>query len=259
MNIQNYFVARNNKIFAEFDYAQLEIRVLALASMDKQLILDINNGQDMHRYFASKIYNKPEQDISPLERKTAKGFSFQLQYGAGAKGIARFWDVKEEFTKAFIEEYYSRYPEVRSWQQSVQKEAESTLMHMGDRKDGESVPRFYIPSIWKTSTGEAVTHYAVAGDISKYKDTAYVSPTKVKNYPIQGAASDIMMLMLNKLHDSVLCELSEDGAEDTAQKIAALLTRVPSALRVTFGVKSPVEFPVDYSLGLDLFEVKAGG
>ena len=274
MNIQNYFVARNNKIFAEFDYAQLEIRVLALASMDKQLILDINNGQDMHRYFASKIYNKPEKDISPLERKTAKGFSFQLQYGAGAKGIARFWDVKEEFTKAFIEEYYSRYPEVRSWQQSVQKEAESTLMHMGDRKDGESVPRFYIPSIWKTSTGEAVTHYAVAGDISKYKDTAYVSPTKVKNYPIQGAASDIMMLMLNKLsahakvekfsllntvHDSELCELSEDGAEDTAQKIAALLTRVPSALRVTFGVKSPVEFPVDYSLGLDLFEVKAGG
>ena len=103
MNIQNYFVARYPKTFAEFDYAQLEIRVLALASMDKQLILDINNGQDMHTYFASKIYNKPEKDINSGERKVAKGFSFQLQYGAGAKGIARFWDVKEELTEAFID------------------------------------------------------------------------------------------------------------------------------------------------------------
>ena len=271
MNIQNYFVARYPNTFAEFDYAQLEIRVLALASMDKQLILDINNGQDMHTYFASKIYNKPEKDINSGERKVAKGFSFQLQYGAGAKGIARFWDVKEELTKAFIDEYYTRYPQVHSWQKRVQKEAEDSLVHKGDPKDGESVPRFYIPGIWRDDSGRAITHFAVAGDISKYKNTAYVSPTKCKNYPIQGAASDIMMLMLNRLskyaldkpitllntvHDSVLCEIPEKDSEDIARRIADLLKGVPKAISETFGVKSPIEFPVDYSMGLTLLEVK---
>ena len=123
MTILNYFEAREGKQLADFDYAQLEIRVLALASMDKQLILDINNGQDMHTYFAARIHTKPEKNISKQERKIAKGFSFQLQYGAGAKGIARFWDVEESMTKRFIEEYYTRYPDIKAWQDRVQREA----------------------------------------------------------------------------------------------------------------------------------------
>ena len=45
--IQKYLEAREGKVLAEFDYAQLEIRVLALASKDNQLIEDINNGIDM--------------------------------------------------------------------------------------------------------------------------------------------------------------------------------------------------------------------
>ena len=274
MSILNYFEAREGKQLAEFDYAQLEIRVLALASMDKQLILDINNGQDMHTYFASKIYNKAEKDITKSERKLAKGFSFQLQYGAGAKGIARFWDVEESMTKRFIGEYYTRYPDIKAWQDRTQKEAEDTLEHKGDRKDGERVPRFSIPSIWRDKQGRPLTIYTVLGDISEYKSKAYVSPTKCKNYPIQGGAADIVFIMLNTLradlrvrnyipsvtllntvHDSVLVEIDANDI-DILKRIRDLLETVPSAIRRVFGVISPVNFPVDVSTGFTLAEVK---
>jgi DNA polymerase-1 len=274
MTILNYFEAREGKQLAEFDYAQLEIRVLALASMDKQLILDINNGQDMHTYFASRIYNKPEKNISKQERKIAKGFSFQLQYGAGAKGIARFWDVEESMTKRFIDEYYTRYPDIKAWQDRVQREAEDSLEHRGDRKDGESVPRFSIPSIWRDDNGRPLTTYTVLGDISEYKSTAYVSPTKCKNYPIQGGAADIMFIMLNTLrtdlrvrnsipsvtllntvHDSVLIEFDKDDT-DILDRVRKLLETVPSAIRRVFKVISPINFPVDVSTGFTLAEVK---
>ena len=44
--------------------------------------------------------------------------------------------------------------------------------------------------------------------------------------------------------------------EDIAKEIADLLKGVPKAISETFGVKSPIEFPVDYSMGLTLLDVK---
>ena len=271
--IQKYLKAREGKVLAEFDYAQLEIRVLALASKDKQLIEDINNGVDMHTYFASKIFNKPESEISKGERKMAKGFSFQLQYGAGAKGIAKFWDVNQSLTQSFIHEYYERYSQVKLWQSNLEHETKDTLVHKGDLKDGKAVPQYFIPSIWRDRFGKPITSYCILGDISGYTGNFYPSPTKCKNYPIQSAASDIMFLMLNELHnvcekysmrilntvhDSVLLEIPDDGQVGfICDKIKNTLTQAPTIIHRVFNVKSPVQFPVDFAVGSTLEAVKS--
>ena len=271
--IQKYLKAREGKVLAEFDYAQLEIRVLALASKDKQLIEDINNGVDMHTYFASKIFNKPESEISKGERKMAKGFSFQLQYGAGAKGIAKFWDVNQSLTQSFIHEYYERYSQVKLWQSNLEHETKDTLVHKGDLKDGKAVPQYFIPSIWRDRFGKPITSYCILGDISGYTGNFYPSPTKCKNYPIQSAASDIMFLMLNELHnvcekysmrilntvhDSVLLEIPDDGQVGfVCDKIKNTLTQAPTIIHRVFNVKSPVQFPVDFAVGSTLEAVKS--
>ena len=72
----------------------------------------------------------------------------------------------------------------------------------------------------------------------------------------EGYALDKPITLLNTVHDSVLCEIPEKGSEDIARRIADLLKGVPKAISETFGVKSPIEFPVDYSMGLTLLEVK---
>lgn len=277
MSIQDYLTASDSGNFlAEYDYSQLEIRILALASLDDQLIEDLNSGRDMHTVFASKIFNKPEEDITKKERRTAKTFSFELQYGGGAENMAKRWGVPVALTETFIEEYYHRYPKIKKYQQRTAQAASDTLVHMGDRRDGVSVPRYYVPSIWKGEDGKPLTQYAVVGSLSR-RGKPYPPPTQVKNYPIQGAGADIMLMMLNKLareikhtnawlintvHDSVLCEIipSENG-EDTQllQKIADILSTVPQELKRKYGVESPIKFPVDYSIGHTLTEVKAKG
>ena len=268
--ILDHFIAPEGATLVEFDYAQLEIRVLALASRDRQLVYDINNGVDMHTYFASKIYRKPESDVSKEERRVAKGFSFQLQYGAHAKGIASFWDTTEKVAKDFIESYYERYPGVAGWQEHIQAEAEATIDQRGDRVGDESIHSCYIPSIWRDpETHKPLTQYRTLCSTSKWSGKAYAPPTKCKNYPIQGAASDIVILMLNKLynkalaarlvnsvHDSVLFEIPDDNLEEEIPIIEKELSEVPKVLLETFGVTSPIPFPVDFETGKTLAKVK---
>ena len=254
--------------FIELDYAQLEIRVLALATRDKNLVEDLVSGRDMHTYFASRIFNKPVEDVTQPERKLAKGFSFQLQYGAGFRSIAESWNVEPELVKGFIRDYYTRYAQVKKWQAKSLKEAEASFSWRGEStKDSLSIPSYYLSNIW----GDKEAFFLLA---DKWKGEYKVSPTKVKNYPIQGAGADIMIMMLgvldqdlsnsfdgrvrmlNTVHDSVLLEAPNCLVDDVVHTAKKSLESVPAALHKLFGVESPVEFPVDYSVGKTLAEVK---
>jgi DNA polymerase-1 len=276
MSIQDFFQARPNETtFAEFDYAQLEIRVLALASNDKQLVEDINSGVDMHTYFASKIFDKPEGVITPTERRQAKAFSFELQYGASAKGIANNWGVSTALTETFIDEYYTRYSGVRKYHEEGLEEVSATLSEEGDIDPEKrlAVPRFYIPSLWRNPMGMPLTEYRVLGNLSYNGEGARPPPTKVKNYPIQGAASDIVAIMLvrlfdylnhgyehawllNTVHDSVMCEVSLDHKDRVIGEIKEVLESVPEVLKDMFDIVCPIQFPVDFSVGNTFSEVK---
>ena len=115
--IRKYFDSRfTDGHLMEFDFSQLEVIVLAHLSQDKQLMQDIIDGVDMHTANAAKMLNKSEFKVTASERKLAKRFSFQLQYGAGAKSMAKSNGVGIQFAKDFIEAYYGRYPRVKEWQ-----------------------------------------------------------------------------------------------------------------------------------------------
>ena len=264
---------KSTKKFVEFDYAQLEIRVLALATRDRQLIEDINSGLDMHTYFASEIYSKPMENISKSERRMAKGFSFQLQSGAGAPGIAKFWNVPVEMTERFIDSYYGRYPQIAKWQERNLEFAKTTLKCRGDQGSDEPIPSYFVPVIWSDpDTKEPLGFFRLLGDKPPWRKRFSISPTKVKNYPIQGAASDIMMIMLknvqiglskfpktsllNTVHDSILLDVG-DNLEEVIVYVKRELEAVPSSLRDLFRVCCPIDFPVDVSQGNTLAEVKS--
>ena len=275
MSLLSNFKAPYDHTFIEFDYAQLEIRVLALASMDTNLINDINSGRDMHTFFASKIFSVPESAITKEQRKMAKGFSFQLQYGAGVKGIAAQWDVDYSLAKRFINEYYSRYRDVKIWQNNSVAYTARSIDYRGERDPTtkESVPTCFIPSIWKNkNTNEPVTYYKVTAVKPEWEEKFIPPVTKCKNYPIQGAASDIVMMMLHRLykedtqmtllntvHDSFLAIAPKEHLDSAIQEGKQILTSVPDVLRNSFMVESPVGFPVDYTYGDTLEKVKQKG
>ena len=119
--------------------------------------------------------------------------------------------------------------------------------------------------------GMPITSFRVLGDLAFNGETVNPPATKIKNYPIQGAASDIMSLMLlelhafladkqawalNTVHDSVMCEVSIEHEAELVPAIQDVLQSVPTVLRDMFDVVAPVEFPVEFSRGKTFKEVK---
>ena len=279
MGIKNHFVPRlDDAVFLEFDYAQLEIRVLAMATLCPQLIADINSGMDMHREFASQIFNKPAQDITADERKLAKGFSFQLQYGAGAPSIAKFWGVDVDLVQQFIDAYYKRYPEVKVWQDNNINTVRNYNIffqagNVATTSTNKQIPLHgsRVPSIWPERWGE----FYISQTLYDENRSPVFPGTKIKNYPIQGGAADIILLKLNEIrsellvdqdvidrllfintvHDSFLFEMITGKAGDPtnteiAIKIKTLLEDVEGTLQGFFpNLNVPVAFPVDVKWG----------
>lgn len=283
MSIKRHFVSKSpNGWLIEFDYKQLEIRVLALATNCAMLIKDINSGTDMHTARASEIFIIPLAEVTKEQRKLAKGFSFQLQYGASVKSIAKFWNVKEELVEKFFTAYFTRYPELHEWYKNITSYVQYHSNYNGDDLEGQPVKRSIIPSIWDDTGnmgGFFITenlgqlYSGPSGKTSpsgKYTAVkrAYFPPTKIKNYPIQGGAADILLLVLNRMrkilprweehvhiilqvHDSILFDWHGDNpvVDSFVNEIKDLMESVPEIIFDIYGIRSPVEFPVDVTYG----------
>lgn len=251
----------------EADYSQLEIIALAYLSNDKQLQEDILSGKDLHVVRAAELFKVPEYAVTKEQRQLAKAFSFQLQYGAGAVTMASENDVSRELALTFINNYYARYRGVQRWQKEthdavLKNRAPSTRTTKSGKTSGRG---------WCVSpTGR---RYAFYEEDSKYTKTPRFSPTKIKNYPVQGfATGDIVpmmlgelfeeikkhpqynteLLMINTVHDSVIFDFLHNDKEEVMKAgkfIKEVMELAPTRLLDYFGI--------DFNLPLTV-EVEAG-
>jgi DNA polymerase I-like protein with 3'-5' exonuclease and polymerase domains len=271
MGIKNCLLPVGGKYILEVDYSQLEIRILALATGDPQLMEDLINGVDLHRHFASEIFSIPEAHVTSEQRKVAKGFSFQLQFGASARGIAAFWNVEVALAKKFIAAYYSRYPRVKEWQD----ENIRTVIDRG-KFEGATVQQHGATLSVKTSTVPSIWTNPNWGSFSLdevwYEGAANATfpSTKIKNYPIQGGAADIVLLMLealrrdflvrpyvldklffsNTIHDSFLFRMPTNNYPTVIREVCEYLSNVNEViLKPVYGIDTDLPFPVEATIG----------
>lgn len=282
MSIKRHFVSSNpsNGRLIEFDYKQLEIRVLALASGSVNLIEDLNNDRDMHAMRAAEIYGIPESKVTKQQRRRAKEFSFQLQYGASAKSIAEYWNEPLHLVEKFFDAYFTRYPEIHQMHTELRSVVGHNANYHGDYAEGHPVKRSIIPSIWDRSgltngffITESLSTGYTGGPSGRGRTLptrrTYFPPTKMKNYPIQGGAADILLLVLGRMrkllykwqsrvkillqvHDSILFDWyhdDDDGIWDFIKEVKDLMESVPDILYEMFQIESPIKFPVDVTIG----------
>ena len=81
------FVCDNNQVLVGADYSQIELRVLAHMSGDENLISAFNNGDDIHRNTASRVFNIPYDEVTSLDRSRAKAVNFGIVYGISEFGL----------------------------------------------------------------------------------------------------------------------------------------------------------------------------
>ena len=84
--VTNCVVPDNNNIIIKCDFSQIELKILAELTQDKNLIEAFKNG-DIHRSTASLIYNKPVEQITEQERASCKAINYGIIYGISANGL----------------------------------------------------------------------------------------------------------------------------------------------------------------------------
>ncbi len=163
------------------DYSQVELRILAHLSKDKNLISAFNNGKDVHKITASFIYGLEEKDITDSMRETAKRVNFGIIYGLTSFGLSRDLGITVDEAQSFIDAYFSRYPKVKDYVQEQINHAKKTgfvTTILGRRR--------YIPEI-----------------NNKNQSIRQLAQRQAINTPIQGSASDLIKLAMVKIYEQI--------------------------------------------------------
>lgn len=172
--IRKIFVPSPGRIILTADYSQIELRVLAHISGDKNLTEAYNQGKDIHQMTASKVFDIPFEEVSSSQRREAKAVNFGIVYGISDYGLSENIDISRSDAKQYIEKYFEEYPGIKRFMdQSVEDAKEKGYVKTLSGRIRE------IPDIHAKNFN--VREFA--------KRTAM-------NSPIQGTAADIIKISM---------------------------------------------------------------
>ena len=118
---------RPNHVLVHADYSALEVTVLARVTGDRNLIQVFLDGKDIHRYAASKIFEKPEAEITSEERRFSKACSFSILYGKGVESFAfdnTGGDVQK--AQAIFDAFFKQFPGIKEFIHKAHAEIDRT-------------------------------------------------------------------------------------------------------------------------------------
>lgn len=256
----------------ELDFSQLEIYVLAVLSNDATLKSDLASGKDLHGISAEMLFGST---FTPAQRKIAKQLSFQLQYGAGAKSMAETNGIAIEVAKKFIENYYSRYTGVKAYHDSLLAEVD----YLRETRTGLRTQKGNPAGVSKMHSLTGRTYTFIEQDAPDFlKVATSFSPTKTKNYPVQGfATGDIVPMCLGKIfralrsnltfdrairlvntiHDSVMFDCKDEAsALAWAAECKAIMENAPHDLKAIFGIDFDLPLHAGVEMGESWFDMK---
>ena len=182
--IRKAFIPDDGCSFFSADYSQIELRIMAHLSDDKNMIDAFLSGYDIHAATAAKIYKVDIKEVTADMRRKAKTANFGIIYGISVFGLAERMNVDRKEAKELIDGYFETYPQVKSYMdKSIQVAREhgyvETIFHR----------KRFLPDI--NSRNAVVRGYAERNAI---------------NAPIQGSAADIIKVAMARIYERFKAE-----------------------------------------------------
>ncbi len=238
--IRKVFVAKEGCLLVDADYSQIELRILAHLSNDKELISAYHTDADIHRITASKVFHTPVEEVTSLQRRNAKAVNFGIVYGISAFGLSQDIGTSQKEAAKYMEQYFETYPDVKRYQEETVKTAKEKgyTITMFDRR--RPMPELSSSNYMQRQFGERAA----------------------MNAPIQGTAADIMKIamidvyrglkeaglkskLILQVHDELLIETYE-GEQEQVKEILSSKMKNAAALSV------PLE--VDLNMGKNWYD-----
>ncbi len=115
--IRKAFVPRDeNHAILSADYSQIELRVIASLSEDKNMCEAFVSGKDIHQATAAKVFNVPLEEVTKEMRSKAKAVNFGIIYGQGAFGLAQNLGISRTEAKEIIDSYFKQFSTLKNFQ-----------------------------------------------------------------------------------------------------------------------------------------------
>lgn len=177
--IRKCFIPEPGCLFFSADYSQIELRVMAHLSGDKNMIEAFREGYDIHAATAARIYKEDINNVTRDQRTKAKRANFGIIYGITVFGLAERLEISRDEAKQLIDGYFETFPQVHDYMEKAKQLAREhgyaeTFFHR----------RRYLPDI--TSHNATVRNFAERNAI---------------NAPIQGSAADIIKIAMIRIYE----------------------------------------------------------
>ncbi|GAA8003305.1 DNA polymerase I [Helicobacter pylori] len=204
------------------DYSQIELRLLAHFSQDRDLMDAFLKGRDIHLETSKALFG---EDLAKEKRSIAKSINFGLVYGMGSKKLSETLNIPLNEAKSYIEAYFKRFPSIKDYLNRMKEE------------------------ILKTSKAFTLLGRYRVFDFTGAND--YIKGNYLRegvNAIFQGSASDLLKLgmlkvserfknnpsvrLLLQVHDELIFEIEEKNAPELQQEIQRILNDEVYPLRV---------------------------
>ena len=235
--IREAFVPENGNVLISADYSQIELRIMAHLSEDKNLTHSFNNNIAVHSSTAAEVFGVSIDDVSPDQRRSAKAINFGLMYGMSAFGLTRQLGIPRGEAQEYLDTYFARYTGVRDYMDNIKAQAK-------EDKYVETIMgrRLYLNEI-----------NAANGLRRQAAERAAI------NAPLQGSAADIIKkamldideLLLNELQDVQMIMQVHDELvfECPKNKADAVMKKMKDTMEDTVELKIPLI--ADAAIGLN--------
>jgi len=236
--IRKAFIPRDkDHVLVSADYSQIELRIVAAISGDKNMCHAFTTGLDIHTATAAKVFNVDEKEVTKEMRYKAKSVNFGIIYGQGAFGLSENLGISRSEAKTIIDNYKKQFP-------SIQQYMDDTIQMARDKG--------YVETLmgrkrWLRDINSA--NFTIRGFAER----------NAINSPIQGTAADMIKLamikinkafhhhgfkskMLLQVHDELIFDVRKDELEmvkpviiECMQHALALPNDVPTTAEIGSG------------------------
>lgn len=227
--IRQCFIPKDGYKLISSDYSQVELRLMAVIADVQALKEAFAKGIDIHTATASQVFGVPTEQVDSNMRRDAKTINFGIIYGQSQYGLAKQLGISNEEAKAYIDAYFLKMPEIKTYMDNTIEFA---------RKNGYVVTPF----------GRKIS---VLGINDQNKRVSSFAERAAINAPLQGGASDIIKLAMNKIrqilkddgyktkmllqvHDELVFEAPVDEVEKVSKMIKDVMEKVVDFHHVKF-------------------------
>ncbi|PIP13829.1 MAG: hypothetical protein COX48_03115 [bacterium (Candidatus Stahlbacteria) CG23_combo_of_CG06-09_8_20_14_all_34_7] len=221
LDIRRGFTVRNKEnIFLSTDYSQIELRVLAVLSQDKNLLKAFRENKDIHNQTAMYLFNVPEEMVNDKMRSIAKVVNFSVLYGKTPFGLSQELKISKKDAEKFINSYFEEYKQVKKWIEMTKEETRKKMRAETVFGRVRSIPEINSPN----------------------KNIREQSERIAVNMPVQGTAADIIkiaiknvyekikekddIMMILTIHDELVFEIKRSSVEKYRQMIENTMTDI---------------------------------